>query len=250
MIILKNNIEIEYMRQAGKVVAETLAKLEEVVKPGISTAELDRIAEELIVKRGAKPSFKGYYGFPASICASVNNEVVHGIPSRDRILQEGDIISVDCGAILNGYHGDAARTLPVGKVSEEAEKLINVTKDSFFKGVEKAIVGNRLTDISFAIQQYVESFGYSVVRDYVGHGIGRDMHEEPEIPNFGRAGRGPKLMNGIVLAIEPMVNIGDYHVDVKPDNWTVVTKDDSLSAHYENTVAVLNNGPEILTLIQ
>ncbi|WP_315118750.1 type I methionyl aminopeptidase [uncultured Clostridium sp.] len=250
MIILKNNIEIEYMRQAGKVVAETLAKLEEVVKPGISTAELDRIAEELIVKRGAKPSFKGYYGFPASICASVNNEVVHGIPSRDRVLQEGDIISVDCGAILNGYHGDAARTLPVGKVSEEAEKLINVTKDSFFKGVEKAMVGNRLTDISFAIQQYVESFGYSVVRDYVGHGIGRDMHEEPEIPNFGRAGRGPKLMNGIVLAIEPMVNIGDYHVDVKPDNWTVVTKDDSLSAHYENTVAVLNNGPEILTLIQ
>ncbi|MBU5485054.1 type I methionyl aminopeptidase [Clostridium sp. MSJ-11] len=250
MIILKNNIEIEYMRQAGKVVAETLAKLEEVVKPGISTAELDRIAEELIVKRGAKPSFKGYYGFPASICASVNNEVVHGIPSQDRILQEGDIISVDCGAILNGYHGDAARTFPVGKVSEEAEKLINVTKDSFFKGVEKAIVGNRLTDISFAIQQYVESFGYSVVRDYVGHGIGRDMHEEPEIPNFGRAGRGPKLMNGIVLAIEPMVNIGDYHVDVKPDNWTVVTKDNSLSAHYENTVAVLNNGPEILTLIQ
>lgn len=250
MIILKNNIEIEYMRQAGKVVAETLAKLEEVVKPGISTAELDRIAEELIVKRGAKPSFKGYYGFPASICASVNNEVVHGIPSRDRILQEGDIISVDCGAILNGYHGDAARTFPVGKVSEEAEKLINVTKDSFFKGVEKAIVGNRLTDISFVIQQYVESFGYSVVRDYVGHGIGRDMHEEPEIPNFGRPGRGPRLMNGIVLAIEPMVNIGDYHVDVKPDNWTVVTKDDSLSAHYENTVAVLNNGPEILTLIQ
>ncbi|MEW9095658.1 MAG: type I methionyl aminopeptidase [Clostridiaceae bacterium] len=250
MIILKNNIEIEYMRQAGKVVAETLAKLEEVVKPGISTAELDRIAEELIVKRGAKPSFKGYYGFPASICASVNNEVVHGIPSQDRILQEGDIISVDCGAILNGYHGDAARTLPVGKVSEEAEKLINVTKDSFFKGVEKAIVGNRLTDISFAIQQYVESFGYSVVRDYVGHGIGRDMHEDPEIPNFGRVGRGPKLMNGIVLAIEPMVNIGDYHVDVKPDNWTVVTKDNSLSAHYENTVAVLDNGPEILTLIQ
>ncbi len=250
MIILKNNIEIEYMRQAGKVVAETLAKLEEAVKPGISTAELDRIAEELIVKRGAKPSFKGYYGFPASICSSINNVVVHGIPSKDAILQEGDIISIDCGAMLNGYHGDAARTFPVGKVSKEAERLISVTKDSFFKGVEKAIVGNRLTDISFAIQQYVESFGYSVVRDYVGHGIGREMHEDPEVPNFGRAGRGPRLMNGIILAIEPMVNIGDYHVDVKLDGWTVVTVDNSLSAHYENTVAILNNGPEILTLNQ
>lgn len=249
MIILKNNIEIEYMRQAGKVVAETLARLEEAVKPGISTAELDRIAEELIVKRGAKPSFKGYYGFPASICSSVNSVVVHGIPSDEVILQEGDIISIDCGAILNGYHGDAARTFPVGKVSEEAERLIKVTKESFFQGVEKARVGNRLTDISFAIQQYVESFGYSVVRDYVGHGIGREMHEDPEVPNFGRAGRGPRLMNGIVLAIEPMVNIGHYDVDVKLDGWTVVTKDNSLSAHYENTVAILNNGPEILTLI-
>src|SRR3712207_1800037 len=193
MIIIKNDQEIERMRQAGKVVGDTLAKLEEAVKPGITTADLDRIAEEFILKRNAKPSFKGYYGFPASICASVNNEVVHGIPSKEIILQEGDIISVDCGAILNGYQGDAARTFVVGKISDEAKRLIDVTKQSFFKGVEKAIVGNRLTDISHAIQQYVESFGYSIVRDYVGHGIGKDMHEDPEVPNFGRPGRGPKL---------------------------------------------------------
>lgn len=249
MITIKNDIEIEYMRQAGKVVGETLAKLEEAVKPGITTAKLDRIAEEFIAKCGAKPSFKGYYGFPASICTSRNSEVVHGIPSEDIILQEGDIISIDCGAILNGYHGDAARTFPVGKVSEEAEKLIQVTKKSFFTGVEKAVVGNRLTDISSAIQQYAESFGYSVVRDYVGHGIGKEMHEDPEVPNFGRPCRGPKLIKGMVLAIEPMVNVGSYHVEVKPNGWTVVTKDNSLSAHYENTVAILDNGPEILTLI-
>ncbi|WP_125153941.1 type I methionyl aminopeptidase [Clostridium rectalis] len=248
MIIIKNDTEIEYMRRAGKVVGDTLAKLEEIVKPGITTRELDRIAEELILKENAKPSFKGYYGFPASICASVNNEVVHGIPNDDIVLQEGDIISVDCGAMLNGYHGDAARTFAVGNISSEAEKLIEVTKQSFFNGVEKAIIGNRLTDISSSIQQYVEKFGYSVVRDYVGHGIGRDMHEDPEVPNFGRPGRGPKLIKGMVIAIEPMVNIGAYHVEVKPNGWTVVTKDNSLSAHYENTVAILENGPEILTL--
>ncbi|MBV1819322.1 type I methionyl aminopeptidase, partial [Bacteroidales bacterium MSK.15.36] len=185
MIIIKNKQEIEYMRSAGKVVAETLAKIEEAVKPGITTMELDKIAEDYITKCGAKPSFKGYYGFPGSVCASVNNEVVHGIPSDKVVLEEGDIISIDCGAILNGYHGDAARTLPVGKINKETQNLIDVTKESFFKGVEKAIVGNRLTDISFAVQQYVEQFGYSVVRDYVGHGIGRDMHEDPEVPNFG-----------------------------------------------------------------
>lgn len=249
MIIIKNKQEIEYMRLAGKVVAETLAKVEEAVKPGITTMELDRIAEDYITRCGAKPSFKGYYGFPASVCASVNNEVVHGIPSDKVVLEEGDIISIDCGAILNGYHGDAARTLPVGRISEGTQKLIDVTKEGFFKGAEKAIVGNRLTDISFAVQQYVEQFGYSVVRDYVGHGIGRDMHEDPEVPNFGRPGRGPKLVEGMVLAIEPMVNIGSYHVDVEENQWTVVTRDNSLSAHYENTVAILENGPEILTLI-
>ena len=249
MIIIKNKQEIEYMRSAGKVVAETLAKIEEAVKPGITTMELDKIAEDYIRKCGAKPSFKGYYGFPGSVCASVNNEVVHGIPSDKVVLEEGDIISIDCGAILNGYHGDAARTLPVGKINKETQNLIDVTKESFFKGVEKAIVGNRLTDISFAVQQYVEQFGYSVVRDYVGHGIGRDMHEDPEVPNFGRPGRGPKLVEGMALAIEPMVNIGGYHVDVEENQWTVVTRDNSLSAHYENTVAILEGGPEILTLI-
>lgn len=248
MIIIKNDTQIEYMRQAGRIVGETLARLEEVIKPGITTAEIDRIAEEFIIKHNAKPSFKGYHGFPASICASINEEVVHGIPSS-RVLQEGDIISVDCGAILNGYQGDAARTIPVGKITDEAERLIQVTKDSFFKGIEKAIAGNRLTDISAAIQTYVESFGFSVVRDFVGHGIGRDMHEEPEVPNFGRPGRGPKLSHGMVLAIEPMVNVGKYYVKVEPNGWTVVTEDGSLSAHYENTVAILNNGPEILTLI-
>lgn len=248
MIIIKTDMEIEYMRRAGKLVGETLARLEEVVKPGITTAEIDRIAEEFILKNNAKPSFKGYQGFPASICASVNEEVVHGFPSN-RVLQEGDIISVDCGAILNGYQGDAARTIAVGKVSDDAQKLIDVTKESFFKGVDHAKVGNRLTDISSAVQVYVESFGYSVVRDFVGHGIGRDMHEDPEVPNFGRPGRGPKLSHGMVLAIEPMVNIGKYYVRVKPNGWTVVTEDGSLSAHYENTVAILNNGPEILTLV-
>lgn len=232
---------------AGKVVADTLKKLEETVKPGITTKELDRIAEEYIKSCNAIPSFKGYCGFPASICTSVNEEVVHGFPG-DRVLQEGDIISIDCGAILNGYQGDAARTIPVGKVSEEALKLINVTRESFFKGVEQTIVGNRLTDISAAVQKHAESFGYSVVRDFVGHGIGKDMHEDPEVPNFGRPGRGPKLVHGMVLAIEPMINLGDYHVEVLDNDWTVVTADKSLSSHYENTVAILNNGPEILTL--
>ncbi|ABS41518.1 type I methionyl aminopeptidase [Clostridium botulinum] len=249
MITIKTDSEIEYMVKAGKVVAEALDTLEKHVKPGISTGELDRIAEEIILGRNAKPSFKGYYGFPASICASVNNEVVHGIPNKDRILNEGDIISIDCGAILNGYQGDAARTFPVGNVSEEAAKLIEVTKNSFFKGIEKAKVGNRLTDISAAIQEYVESYGLSIVRDYVGHGIGKNMHEDPEIPNFGRPGRGPKLSKGMCLAIEPMVNIGDFNVKVEPNKWTVVTVDGSLSAHYENTVAILDDGPKITTLI-
>ena len=248
MIIIKNDIEIEYMRKAGRLVGETLAKLEEVIKPGITTAELDKIAEEFILKHNARPSFKGYNGFPGSICASVNQEVVHGFPGK-RVLQEGDIISIDCGAVLNGYQGDAARTVPVGKISKEAEKLIQVTRESFFKGIEYAKVDNRLSDISAAIQIYVESFGFSIVRDFVGHGIGKDMHEDPEVPNFGRPGRGPKLKSGMVLAIEPMVNIGKYLVKVEANDWTVVTEDGSLSAHYENTVAILTNGPEILTLI-
>lgn len=247
MIIVKTDLEIEYMRLAGSVVRDTLLKLEEVIKPGMTTAELDRIAEDYILKCGAKPSFKGYFGFPASICTSLNCEVVHGIPSKKIFLQEGDIISVDCGAIINGYNGDAARTFAVGNISKEAQKLIDVTRESFFQGVESAKVGNKLTDISSRIQQYVEGFGYSVVRDYVGHGIGKQMHEDPEVPNYGRPGRGPKLLHGMVLAIEPMVNIGDYTVKVEANDWTVVTEDGSLSAHYENTVAILKDGPEILT---
>jgi len=248
VIIIKSDMEIQYMRNAGRVVAETLAMIEKVIKPGITTAEIDKLAEEFIVSRGAIPSFKGYGGFPASICASINDVVIHGIPSN-RELKDGDIISVDCGAILNGYHGDAARTFPVGNISDEAQKLIDVTRESFFKAVDKATVGNRLTDISAAVQKHVEGFGFSVVRDFVGHGIGKSMHEDPQVPNYGTAGKGSKLVHGMVLAIEPMVNIGEYRVKIKPDGWTVVTVDGNLSAHYENTVAITNDGPEILTLI-
>ena len=247
MINIKSDMEIQYMRDAGKVVSGVLALIEQVVKPGITTEDLDKLAEEFIVKQGAKPSFKGYCGFPASICTSVNNEVVHGIPTN-RSLLEGDIISIDCGAVLNGYHGDAARTFPVGKVSDEAARLIEVTKNSFFKGVEKAVIGNRLSDISAAIQYYAEEHGYSVVRDFVGHGIGTSMHEDPEVPNYGTPSKGPKLVHGMVLAIEPMINMGKHYVKVESNKWTVVTRDGSLSAHYENTVAILKEGPEILTL--
>ena len=249
MIIIKNNKEIALMREAGKLVGETLLLIEEKVRPGITTAELDRIAEEFITKHGAKPSFKGLYGFPASLCISVNEQVVHGIPGG-YVLKDGDIISVDCGANINGFHGDAARTFGVGNISEEANKLINVTKESFFKGIEYAKVGNRLTDISHGIQSYVEASGFSVVRDFVGHGIGRVVHEDPDIPNYGQPGRGPKLVEGMALAIEPMVNVGSYKVKTLKDDWTVVTSDGSLSAHYENTIVILPDGPEILTLIK
>lgn len=244
---IKSDTELEYMRSAGKVVADTLAMIQKVIKPGITTAEIDKLAEEFILAQGAIPSFKGYGGFPGSICASVNDVVIHGIPN-DTVLVEGDIISVDCGAILNGYHGDAARTFPVGNISKEAQHLIDVTKESFFKGIEKAVVRNRLTDISAAIQKHAESFGYSVVRDFVGHGIGTSMHEDPQVPNYGTAGKGPKLVHGVVLAIEPMINMGNYKVKIKPDGWTVVTSDGKLSAHYENTIAITNEGVEILTL--
>jgi methionyl aminopeptidase len=249
MIIIKNNKEIDLMRLSGKIVAETLLLVEEKVRPGITTAELDRIAEEFITKHGAKPSFKGLYGFPASLCISVNEQVVHGIPGG-YVLKDGDIISVDCGAFLNGFHGDAARTFAVGNVTEEASKLIKVTEESFFKGIEYAKIGNRLTDISHEIQNYIEASGFSVVRDFVGHGIGRVVHEDPEVPNFGKPGRGPKLASGMALAIEPMVNVGSYKVKTLNDDWTVVTSDGSLSAHYENTIVILPDGPEILTLIK
>lgn len=249
MIIIKNNKEIDLMRSAGRIVAETLLLVEEKVRPGITTAEIDRIAEEFITKHGAKPSFKGLYGFPASLCISVNEQVVHGIPGG-YVLKDGDIVSVDCGAYLNGFHGDAARTFAVGNVSEEANKLIKVTEQSFFKGIEYAKVGNRLTDISHGIQSYIETSGFAVVRDFVGHGIGRVVHEDPDVPNFGKPGRGPKLAQGMALAIEPMVNLGSYKVKTLNDDWTVVTSDGSLSAHYENTIVILPDGPEILTLIK
>jgi len=249
MIIIKNDHEIHKMREAGRLVAETLLVVEKNVKPGITTADLDKIAEEFITKHGAKPSFKGLYGFPSSLCISVNEQVVHGIPGS-YVLKQGDIISVDCGAFLNGFHGDAARTFPVGEVSKEAQSLIDVTTDCFFKAMKFAQVGNRLTDISHEIQSYVEGFGFSVVRDFVGHGIGKSVHEDPEVPNFGKPGRGPKLQAGMVLAIEPMINFGGFKVKTLNDGWTVVTSDGSLSAHYENTVAILPDGPEILTLIK
>ena len=249
MIIIKNNDEIALMKKAGRIVGETLLLLEKEVKPGITTADLDRVAEEFITKHGAKPSFKGLYGFPSSLCISVNEQVIHGFPSA-YVLKEGDIVSIDCGAFYNGFHGDAARTFPVGNISIDAQKLIDITRESFFQGISFAKEGNKLTDISYGIQSYVEAAGFSVVRDFVGHGIGQKVHEEPNVPNFGKAGRGPKLLNGMVLAIEPMVNAGTHKVKTLKDGWTVVTADTSLSAHYENTVAILSDGPEILTLIK
>ncbi len=246
MIKLKSGREIKLMREAGKIVAEVLEEMESTIKPGLTTAKLDKIAEKLIRSYGAEPAFLGYHNFPASICASINNEVVHGIPGLRR-LEEGDIISIDVGVRLNGYHGDAAATFGVGEITPQAAKLIKTTKVSLQKAVEAMQAGNRLSDISHAVQAYVESNSLSVVRNYVGHGIGEDMHEEPQVPNFGTPGRGPVLKEGLVLAIEPMVNIGSWDVKVLDDQWTVVTADGSLSAHFEHTVALGNNGPEILT---
>ncbi len=234
------------MREAGRIVAEVLQEMENSIKVGITTAMLDKIAEKLIRRHGAEPAFLGYNNFPASICASVNNEVVHGIPGLRR-LEEGDIISIDVGVRLNGYYGDAAATFPAGKISPEAQKLIDVTRRSLQKAIEAMQVGNRLSDVSHAVQDYVEGNSLSVVRNYVGHGIGEAMHEEPQVPNFGLPGRGPALQPGLVLAIEPMVNTGSWEVKVLKDKWTVVTGDGSLSAHFEHTVALGDNGPEILT---
>ena len=249
MIIIKSHNEIALMKKAGKIVGETLLLLEKEVKPGLTTAELDKMAEEFITKHGAKPSFKGLYGFPSSLCISVNEQVIHGFPGA-YVLKEGDIVSIDCGAFFDGFHGDAARTFPIGNISLEAQKLIDITEESFFQGIKFAKEGNKLTDISYGIQSYVEAAGFSVVRAFVGHGIGRKVHEDPNVPNFGKSGRGPKLVEGMVLAIEPMINAGNYKVKTLKDGWTVVTADSSLSSHYENTVAILSDGPEILTLIK
>ena len=247
MIILKSKKEIEFIREAGKIVAYAHELLREAIKPGISTFELDEIAYRAIVKHNASPSFKGYGGFPASICASKNDVVVHGIPRKDDILMEVDIISIDIGAEYKGYHGDAAKTHPVGKITEDDARLIRETRESFYKGIEQALVGKRLSDISHAIQSHVEEFGFSVVREFVGHGVGRSLHEDPQIPNYGPPDRGPRLESGMVLAIEPMINQGTYKVQVLEDGWTVKTIDGKKSSHYEHTIAITDNGPDILT---
>ena len=234
------------MRDAGAIVAEVLAEMERSVRTGITTAMLDKIAEKLIRRYGAEPAFLGYHNFPASICASINDEVVHGIPGLRR-LEEGDIISIDVGVRLKGYHGDAAATFPVGEVSEKARNLIDITRKSLEKAINNMQAGRRLSDLSHAVQKFVEDNHLSVVRNYVGHGIGEEMHEEPQVPNFGQPGRGPLLQQGMVLAIEPMVNAGTWQVKVLDDQWTVVTLDGSLSAHFEHTVALGENGPEVLT---
>ncbi len=237
------------MREAGQIVGQTLQILRKAIKPGITTAQLDALAKRKIESCNAQPAFLGYRGFPASICASLNEEVVHGIPGLRR-LKNGDIISIDVGVYYKGYYGDAAVTFPVGEVSLQALELLEVTEQSLHEGLSKAYPGKRLQDISHAIQNYVESRGYSVVRNYVGHGIGSEMHEEPQVPNFGLPGKGPRLEAGMVLAIEPMVNVGTWEVETLKDDWTVVTADRSLSAHFEHTVAILEDGPTILTLMQ
>jgi len=249
MIICKTRAEIAKMRVAGRVAAETLKALKDAIEPGKTTTwDLDVLAEELLAEKGATASFKGYQGYPATICVAVNEEVVHGIPGP-RVLHEGDIVGIDIGAIVDGYHGDTAITVPVGEVSKEAKRLLGITKEALHKGIRQARVGNHVSDISHAIQRYAEKNGCSVVRDLSGHGIGRDMHEDPPVPNFGKPGRGAVLAEGVTLAIEPMVSLGDWHVERLADKWTVVTKDRSLSAHFEHTVAVTSEGPDILTLL-
>ncbi len=249
MIYLKSNSDIALMRENGKILIEVFEKLKETIKPGVSTKDIDTVVENIIYSRFAVPSFKGYRGFPAAACVSLNAEVVHGIPGS-RILKEGDIVSVDVGALRNGFHVDAARTYAVGAISDEAKRLVSVTRESFFMGAGQAVIGNRVSDISAAIQRYVETAGFGVIRDMLGHGIGRSIHEEPSIPNYGPPGKGPKLRAGMLLAVEPMVSQGDYRIVTQPDGWTTVTKDGKLSAHYENTIAVTHDGPQILTLAE
>ena len=249
MIAIKNERELQSMRQACKITAAARALAGEMVRPGVSTKEINDAVHDFIVSQGAKPSFLGYHGYPASICISVNDTVIHGIPGG-YVLQEGDIVSVDVGAYYQGFHGDCAATFPCGAISTQAQKLIDVTKQSFYEGLRFATRGHRVSDISHAIQTYVESNGFSVVRSFVGHGLGAQLHEEPEVPNFGSAGRGPRLIRGMTLAIEPMVNEGVYDVKVLKDGWTTVTTDGKLSAHYENTVLITDGEPEILTVAE
>ena len=249
MIQLKNSAQISTMMEAGRITGEALLLAREHVREGVSTKELDTIIRTHIEKSGAKPSFLGYNGFPASACISVNDEVIHGIPSKDRILREGDIVKIDVGAFYKGFHGDSARTIAVGNVSDEAKRLIEVTRQSFFDGVAAVKTGNRIGDVGYAIQSRVENAGFSVVKKYIGHGIGKALHESPDVPNFGTAGRGVRLCAGMALAIEPMVNVGSSEVYELSDGWTVKTRDASLSAHYENTIALTSEGVIITTLI-
>ncbi len=248
MISLKTAHDVELMRKAGKITAAARALAGEMVKPGVSTRAIDRAVRDFIQSQGAKPSFLHYNGYPGSACISINNEVIHGIPGH-RIIKDGDIVSVDVGAYINGFHGDCAATYIAGNVSDELKKLIEVTRQSFFEGIKFARAGNRIGDISHAVQEYAESFGYSVVREYVGHGVGSKLHEEPEVPNYGTAGHGPRLVPGMTIAVEPMINLGVPEVKVLSDGWTVETEDGKASAHYENTILITKGDPEILTPI-
>ncbi len=249
MIVLKADWEIEKIRKSCAIVMEILMEIKSKIKPGVTAMELEELAEDLLKKKKAAPAFKGYKGYPYCLCTSLNNEVVHGMPLKEKILKEGDVLSIDFGVFYDGYYGDAAITVPVGNVSEESQRLIKVTEESLFKGIENAKAGNRIGDISSAIQEHVEANGFSVVRDFVGHGIGRELHEEPQIPNFGRRNTGIEIVPGMVLAIEPMTNAGGYEVKVLDDGWTVVTKDNSISAHFEHCVAITNNSAILLSKI-
>ncbi|MBR5223199.1 MAG: type I methionyl aminopeptidase [Clostridia bacterium] len=249
MVVLKTSRELGIMKEACRISAGALQTVGKAVEPGVTTAELDRLAEKYIRSQGAVPNFKNYCGYPATACISINNEVIHGIPSAKRVIKAGDIVSVDLGAMFNGYHGDNAATFACGDVSDEAKRLMQTTKDALYEGIAAATAGSRIGDISYAIQRTVEAAGFSVVRQYVGHGIGTELHEAPEVPNFGTAGRGIRLLPGMTLAIEPMVNVGGFDVKVLPDGWTVLTKDGSLSAHFEHTVVITPDGPKIMTLI-
>ena len=248
MIVLKTNRELNLMREACRISAGALRVAGEAVEPGVTTEEIDRLAYQYIISQGAKPNFLNYAGFPATACISINDEVIHGIPNKKRVLRQGDIVSIDLGATINGYNGDNAATFAVGSISPEAERLINTTRESLYEGIRAAVAGGRIGDISSAVQRYCEERGFSVVRDYVGHGVGAKLHEDPSVPNFGTPGRGVRLLPGMTIAIEPMINAGGWEVKRLPDGWTVKTKDGSLSAHFEHTVAITSDGPKILTI--
>lgn len=249
MIVLKTERELSVMREACKISAQALQLVGNAVEPGVTTAELDALAEKFIRSCGAVPNFKNYEGYPATACISINNEVIHGIPNKHRVIKAGDIVSIDLGAKFDGYNGDNAATFACGEISEQAKRLIDTTRESLYKGIAAAVVGGRIGDIGHAVQQYAEERGFSVVREFVGHGVGTELHESPEVPNFGTPGRGIRLMPGMTIAIEPMINAGKEKVKVMPDGWTVLTQDGSLSAHFEHTIAITPEGPQILTLV-